>query len=52
MEAYKAAFDGILTVLKHPVVIGNVKFSLFGLMCVSLGAYFVSIVLKAIFGDD
>lgn len=52
MEVYKAVFDGILTVLKHPVVIGGYKFSLFGLMVVSTGAYLVGIVLRAIFGED
>ena len=52
MEVYKVVFDGILTILKYPVVIGGYKFTLFGLMIVSTGAYLISIVLKAIFGDD
>ncbi len=51
MEAFKAAFDGILSILKHPIMIGGYTFSLFGLMVVSFGAALVAIVLKAIFDD-
>lgn len=52
MEAFKAMFDGILTILKHPVTIGGFTFSFFGLMVVSLGAMLIGIILKAIFSDD
>lgn len=52
MEVYRVVFDGILTILKRPVEIGNVKFSLFGLVVVAVGADLVSMILKAIFGGD
>lgn len=52
MEIFQVVFDGILTILKHPVTIGDYTFSFFGLMVVSIGAYLVGHILKAIFGDD
>lgn len=52
MEFLAAIFGFIMEILRRPIYFGGVKFSLLGLMMISIGGVLINIVLRAIFSDD